>query len=101
MIACTIHFILQNAAAFAKGLPPVVMHPVHASNYRLYVTRELKKVGSKNEDDAFCQMLFCLKPAGDNINWAHCDQCTKWCHYHCVGLKFEVPETFLYPICCS
>ena len=74
--------------------------PVHASNYRLYVTRELKNAGSKDEDEVFCHMPFCLKPAGDSINWAQCDKCTKWCHYQCVGLDCEAPETFWCPMCC-
>ena len=54
--------------------------------------KKLPKKKSKCDDDK-CEALVCFGPDKDEIHWIQCDNCEKWFHMDCIGMKpGQIPD---------
>ncbi|KAK2156483.1 hypothetical protein LSH36_212g03021 [Paralvinella palmiformis] len=86
-------FVFMNAEAILKGMPSSVMRQNHSVEYRRYILGKLISHAHTHNDDVICDLPFCYKPSGDDINWIRCDECSRWFHIGCIGL-LKPTDTF-------
>ena len=54
--------------------------------------KKLKKKKPKGDDDD-CEALVCFGPQKDEIHWIQCENCEKWFHMDCIGMKpGQIPD---------
>jgi len=93
MYCTNVSFTFQNAEAILKGMPSSVMRQNHSVEYRRYILGKLISHAHTHNDDVICDLPFCYKPSGDDINWIRCDECSRWFHIGCIGL-LKPTDTF-------
>ena len=87
------------AEALLQSVPLSTVDPAAVVQYRRYLKARLLRHSRlyNPQNDAVCDMPFCLQPRGTHSPWTQCDQCDLWCHHNrcCNRVWFVSWEGFV------